>query len=396
MRIVLLNDYFIEKMGYSDNLLSRALAEAGHEVHIIAPALFPVFDKQAQELYKDFMHPLPEVGVTVYRGVTIHRLPHLFKKEGVWLLGLRRKLQALKPDIVQNVHTTTWNGLRSAWWSRSLGYKVFYEDHTHWSVFKLHPRWKRWVYGVMYGKLFASVIRPRAEKVYAIAPDVREISVKYYGMDPEKVVVESLGYDDSVFYEANDAASWARRMELRALWGIAEDEIAVIYTGRFTPGKHPWLLAEAVRLLREEGLPFRGVFVGRGTGAYAEQMASYADHGAVFLDFVPYTALGDYYRAADAGCWPRQESTSMLDAAACGIPVIASDTIHVRDRIEGNGYLYREDDPQDLAVQLRKLLDREHRLAMGANGAGKMRARYSWATLAARRIEDYQAALHRR
>ena len=37
---------------------------------------------------------------------------------------------------------------------------------------------------------------------------------------------------------------------------------------------------------------------------------------------VPVRKLGGFFRAADIGVWPTQESTSMLDAAACALPAL--------------------------------------------------------------------------
>lgn len=51
------------------------------------------------------------------------------------------------------------------------------------------------------------------------------------------------------------------REEVRAAWGLAKEEIAVGYVGRFSPEKNPIDCARAVRVL---GKPYRAVYAGNG------------------------------------------------------------------------------------------------------------------------------------
>ena len=91
--------------------------------------------------------------------------------------------------------------------------------------------------------------------------------------------------------------------------------------------------------------------------------------------------------------WPNQESMSQLDAAACGLPVVLSNRISVLERVEGNGLLYKEGQPENLARQLQKLADPGLRCNLGVVGAAKVRERYSWLRIARERIADYEAAI---
>jgi glycosyltransferase involved in cell wall biosynthesis len=84
---------------------------------------------------------------------------------------------------------------------------------------------------------------------------------------------------------------------------------------------------------------------------------------------------------------------SMLDAAASGLPIIVNDTICAPERTESNGVTYRLNDFDDLIRKLLSLRDAETRKLMGAAGAAKMKRRYSWESLAERRLKDYQTAL---
>jgi len=162
-----------------------------------------------------------------------------------------------------------------------------------------------------------------------------------------------------------------------------------IYTGRFGADKNPLLLARAVAELRRRKKFYAGLFVGNGEQGGEIQRCE----GCVTHPFVRVQELGALYRSADMGVWPTQESLSMLDAAACGLPVVANDTMTAKERLDGNGLTYRLNDQGDLVRALLGLRDAETRRAMGERGARKMAEEFSWESIARRRIRDYEAAL---
>jgi len=86
----------------------------------------------------------------------------------------------------------------------------------------------------------------------------------------------------------------------------------------------------------------------------------------------------------------------MLDAAACGLPVIANDQMQAMERIEGNGVAYRLHDLNDLERALLALEDGDVRRRLGSVGARKMAGAYSWRSIAIRRLQDYEAVLRRK
>ena len=107
---------------------------------------------------------------------------------------------------------------------------------------------------------------------------------------------------------------------------------------------------------------------------------------------MPFRELGRYYRAADVAVWPTNESTSMLDAAACGLPLVVSDRIY-QDHVTGNGLAYRMNDLSSLLEILRRLEAPQLREQLGRNGAQKMRSAFSWDGAAEVREQDFRNAI---
>jgi len=311
------------------------------------------------------------------------------------MTGLREKLRSICPDVVQTSTPIGWIALDAARCKAALGYKLFTGSHHHASVFSLAinpaPLWsagrlKCLALRTIPGRLVSQV----TEKCHAITEDCADVATRFFGVPRNKIEICPLGVDTELFHAAASAGDDTDRAARRARLGFRENEIVCIYTGRFSGEKSPLLLGRAVAQLRRQGEPYAGLFI--GNGEQAEEIRKC--EGCATHPFVKVEELGALYRSADIGVWPAQESLSMLDAAACGLPVVANDTMTARERLDGNGVRYRLNDQGDLARALLGLRDAQKRRAMGERGARRMAEQFTWESIARRRIEDYEAVLH--
>lgn len=400
MRVVILTETFAMNMGYLGTMLPKYLARLGVDVHVVTMDLPPYYQiKDFQETYGSFMCSTEQSPGTIdkFDGYTLHILAHKRLLGYMRMSGLWGKLRSIRPDIVQAPAAIGWIPLDAALAKPFLGYKLFTANHTHASVFPLatrqSPLWdreqlhctiKRFIPG-----RFVSLL---TEKCYGITTDCADIAVRFFGVQKRKIDVCSLGVCTDIFKPANGDKDLRLRLELRKRLGFSNNEIVCIYTGRFSEDKNPLVLAKAVTHLRGMGEPFRGLFVGNG----AQSEAVLTSPGCVVHPFVPFYKLGDFFRSADIGVWPTQESTSMMDAAACGLPIVVNDTLVAYDRIEGNGISYKLNDVNDLVRVLRSLRTPQERKRLGFLGADKMARDFSWESVAKRRLADYEAALNSR
>jgi len=307
--------------------------------------------------------------------------------------GMLAKLRQLRPDVVQVPAAVGWLALDAAMGKAMLGYKLFTANHTHASVFPLaqvqRPRWSmQRLRTLLLCGVPGRVGSWFTEKCYSTAVDCADVATRFFGVQPDKSEVCPLGVDTEVFRPLASNSDLEARLALRHGLGIADDEIVCIYSGRFTEGKDPLVLAQAIQQLRGRGLPYRGLFLGGGPQADAIQ----AHDGCIIRPFVPFFDLRSYFQASEIGVWPKEESMSMLDAAACGIPIVVNDTMQATERIAGNGVMYRFGDAGDMARVLMELGDAGKRRKMGECGAAKMRNEFSWEVIARRRLQDYSAA----
>lgn len=397
MRIVVIADWFSEPMGYAENFLPKALATLGHEVHVVTSNAQVYFRSPSYaDTYEPFIGPpIVACGSKQLDGYTLHRLPHgrwpLQPWEGIlYIRGLPRKLRELKPEIVQTFSACSPTSWVAALCKPVLRYSLFNASHIHASVW--HGKARRraglsWLPRLDLARLAGRFISRFSEKCYPISTDAARIVVEDFGVPIRQVEVCSLGVDDQLFRPPIGAAELAARKALRESLGFAEQEIVCIYTGRLAPGKGPEVLARAIDELVGEGLPFRGLFVGLGSPSDVARIRDC--RGCVIRPFVPAQKLPPFYWAADIGVWPKQESTSQLDAMACGLPLVLSNRVEVLERVEGNGLLYEEGDHHDLARQIRLLADPQLRAQYSAVARRKVLEQFSWTGIAARRVQAY-------
>ncbi len=394
MRIILISDWFAEKMGYAENCLPKAIAALGHEVHLITSNVQPYFNvPNYAETYAPFIGPgIVACETKPFEGYTLHRLPIAIVRGRLRIQDLIQRIRAIRPDIVQTFDAFSLTTYEAAWAKIWLKYKLFLESHIHASVFAplLQPKRRSWKWRI-YPHTVGRWVSTLSEKCYPVSPDAAKIAMDYLGIQESKIEVCSLGVDTDLFKPPDDPAAGQARQQLRERLGFSESEIVCIYTGRFADSKGPVLLARAIGELIDQGAPFRGLFVGSGTPAEIEAIESHPS--CVVHPFVPVRDLPPFYWAADIGVWPKQESTSQLDAAACGLPIILSNRVEVRERIEGNGQIYQEGDARDLVRVIKTLADKDVRRRMGNIGTQKMREHFSWNRIAQQRVQDYAASL---
>ena len=397
MRIVLLTSHYSPQMGYIENVLPKVLVQLGAEVHIVTSRLKGYFWlPEYERTYGGFCRGPADMKdqEELYQGCWIHYLPHRIYFHRVRLIGLYKKLKALRPDIVQTIAPSSLLEIEAALAKPALGYKLFTGCHMAPSVFPLardkHPFfcWAR-VKNMIGNKLPGMLVNLAADKCYGAAQCSADLAVQYFGVSKKKSAVSVLGVDTEVFFPIDNAEMRAARSALRRTLGFEEGELVCIYTGRYSEDKNPLLLAQAVSRLFVQGEPFRGLFVGEGIQGDRIKVLP----GCVVHPFVHFRELGHFMRAAEIGVLPTQESTSMLDAAACGLPIVVNHTMGAMERIDGNGLTYRLNDLDDLVRVLLVLRDSRYRERLGNIGAERMLGEFSWLAIARRRLGDYSAAV---
>jgi glycosyltransferase involved in cell wall biosynthesis len=399
LRIAVVSAFFSEGMGYTENCLPKTLARLGHEVHVLTSTLNVYGNSPDYErTYSAFLGPADQ-GVRTFQtdGYTVHRLPSTLVSGFVNIRGLRAALRAVKPDVVHCTEIASLQSFKLAFLRPMLGFKLFGETHQHMSVVRPYvrdangSRVRKAIYWAT--RTLPTKLASRAyERCYAIAPDCVEVATRFYGVPIALTKLQSLGTDTLLFRPAEGAEEAEARRAMRSASGYGDQDIVCIYTGRFSKDKNPLVLAEAIDELVNAGhTQFHGLFVGEGEQKQAIQDCVHTQVRA----FAQHLQLARLYQMADVAVWPRQESMSMLDAAATGLPLVVSAEIGENARVAGNGRVYRENDVHDMARALLSLADSGERAALALHGREKMARDFSWMSIAKAIVADYEAALGR-
>lgn len=395
MRVVIINETFSPSMGYLGTMLPKYLRRFGVDVHVLATDL-PAYHglDEFRNGTPNFLRQqsFPAGTVRHVDGYTVHIQAHSRLFGHIRMRQLRQKLIQLKPDIVYCVLAIGWMPLESALLKLWAHYRLFTGSHTTLLAFEAsRPNRERFLYRVRQFAMrwlpgrFVSMF---TEKCYCPTSDCVDVAVRYFGVQRSKTEVVYLGIDRELFFPVETESDLESRRSIRRDLKIAEPDVVCIYTGKMTEAKNPLILARAIAQMRIEGRSFFGLFIGDG----AQRARIAQSEGCSVMDFMDFSKLGPYYRACDIAVWPTSESTSMLDAVACGLPIVVSDRIY-QDHVSGNGLAYCMNDLESLCNALRRLDDPELRQTLGEIGARKMREHFTWDIAARKRFEDFSAAL---
>ncbi|HSU65673.1 MAG TPA: glycosyltransferase, partial [Tepidisphaeraceae bacterium] len=183
-----------------------------------------------------------------------------------------------------------------------------------------------------------------------------------------------LGLDPTVYCPRDQIAL---REKLRG----GDHQVLFGYVGRIVAEKGLLTLVRALALIRD--LPWRLVVVGTGP-LEAELDTLAASLGLADrvkrVGFIPHEQTPDYLSALDVLVvpsetqpnWKEQFGRVVIEAMACGTPVVGSDSGEIPKLIAdtGGGLVFKERDPEDLARQL-SLLARDPALRARLAGSGR-------------------------
>jgi D-inositol-3-phosphate glycosyltransferase len=213
--------------------------------------------------------------------------------------------------------------------------------------------------------------------------------IDLYGNPPGTLEIVAPGVEHAFF------APGEKRGARHAL-GIAFDVPVLLFVGRIQPLKGLDVAVQALAQLQAKNAQL--IVVGGASGSEGnEEMLKVMQlarglgvHNNIrFVEPQAHHMLSTYYRAADVVVVPsRSESFGLvaLEAAACGIPVVASAVGGLLTIIDNGetGYLVPRRDPALFAEHIDELLAHPTMaLAMGAKAAEKARD-YTWSFAAAR------------
>jgi glycosyltransferase involved in cell wall biosynthesis len=215
-----------------------------------------------------------------------------------------------------------------------------------------------------------------------------------YKARPHRVI--PLGVDVAAF-RPDPAAGGAVRQSLG--WAAGGPPV-VGYLGRFVPEKGLALLTRALDRLRT---PWRALFVGGGPreGELRTWAARHPDRVRVVTN-VPHDRVPPYLNAMDVLAapsqttprWREQLGRMLIEAFACGVAVVGSDSGEIPHVIGDAGLVVPESDESAWGTALGDLLESPARRAeLAAAGLERAQAAFAWPVIARRHLTFFDELL---
>jgi glycosyltransferase involved in cell wall biosynthesis len=236
-----------------------------------------------------------------------------------------------------------------------------------------------------------------ADAIIINSHSLRSEIQRYLKVDERKLKLIYEAVDHDLFKPGDSEAARAKV----ASYGIKKP--FVLFVSSLWPYKNCDGLLRAWALARSEIGDRQLAIVGSGRDQeYLASLHSLADELAiagdvVFVGGVPLEETVDFYRAADAFVYPSLNETfglPILEAMACGCPVVTSDTSAMPETAGGAAVL---SDPKDPASVARAMIEatqpgRDHLRDLGLRRA----AQFTWAATAAATLDVYRESAQRR
>jgi len=206
-----------------------------------------------------------------------------------------------------------------------------------------------------------------------------------------------LGVDVNHFYPDSDAGRQTRR----SLAWEEQGAPVIGYLGRLVPEKGLDLLMQVLERLQT---PWRALFV--GTGPMEAALRTWANRhpeNVRICTNVKHSDVPQYLNAIDILCapsqtmpnWREQFGRMLIEAFACGVPVIGSDSGEIPYVIRDAGIIVGEKDEQGWIQALTDLLDSPlKRAELAAISLEYAHSTYAWSVIAKQYLEFFTELLN--
>jgi glycosyltransferase involved in cell wall biosynthesis len=311
----------------NQDLYARVQALTGWDVTIVLPRRWKTeYGRRSAERWPAFHGDLVPLRAVPQGNIPLH----------VYLAAMRRRLRELRPDVVY-VHNepyaaATFQVVRAALSLDGVAIGVYSAQN----LAKRYPwplsRWER--------------------SVYAHADFALPVTAEVAG------VLRGKGYEGHI--EVMPLPVDTERFRPAAAGQASTRPFTAGYVGRLAQEKGVDTLLEALPLM--DDAEARLLIAGDGperNSLVAAAQRNGLENRITWAGYVPHDAVAETYRAMDVlvvpsrtvPSWKEQFGRVVVEALACGVPVIASDSGELPNLVEqtGGGWLFREGDSADLA-----------------------------------------------
>lgn len=324
--------FYIDGYRYQENELIREHVRQGHDVTVIAST-----ETFVDNMNLGYVKPSSytgQEGAKVIRLAYSGPFPARVQQKLRMHKGIYKLLQDIQPDVIMFHGLCGWELLTAARYKKRNPRTLFYVDshedahNSARSFFSKH---------VLHGLYYKSIIKaslPQIEKVLCISLETMDFCRKQYGIPDEKLEFFPLGGQ-----LARDPQYSEVRARVRQDYGVAEDEVLFVQSGKFDWKRK--MLVESLRAFSKTTDPKLRFFVAgilsESLKDEVEQLIA-ADPRTRFLGWKTAEDLYDLLCAADVYVQPGSQSATMQLSLCARCAVLLDDVPSHVPFVDGNGW----------------------------------------------------------
>lgn len=315
----------------------------------------------------------------------IYEFPHTPR---VWAYGVRfaytsvarlsKIFQQEKIDIIYSIqpNITAWQSVRAA---KKLYIPIISHSHT------LPEMFAPWAPNFIQ-KLIKKIVANMYRKYDGLISPTEFLKEKFddCGFTMKQVVIGN-GVDTTIF---------------QPIQQTSQDTFTITYVGRLDPAKNLTLLLDAIHLLSKEKLSKQLRCEIVGWGVMEKKLSALVESYGIW-NIIKFTgklpaaspALVKAFQKASVFVLPslyETEGMVVLEAMACGCPILIANSEHsaAKNFVQGNGYVFDPQSPQDLADKLIELMNNPRELTLMREKSLQESSRFTFAQ-SIKKLEDF-------
>jgi len=248
------------------------------------------------------------------------------------------------------------------------------------------------IIGTIYEIIEAFVVK-RVDRIIAVDAATKEFYINKFPQLQKKIAVIPVGINTTLFRPGN-------RDETRAKYHIDKNEKVILYVGRFTREKGLDLLLKSFKKVKKEIPDCKLLLVGDGIerGNLENLAKELGLEDVIFIDSLEHDKIPWIINCADVFtlCSLYEGMpTVVLEALACGVPVVSTDVgdVHKVVRDGETGYIVKTRTEEEMSDKLIKVLLSNNEKFK--DNCIKTAQEYSWDLIAEKIVGVYNGVLEK-
>jgi glycosyltransferase involved in cell wall biosynthesis len=241
---------------------------------------------------------------------------------------------------------------------------------------------------------FAQYTLGNMDMIIALGKRDREFLLKSFNLSSDKVVVIPNGVNVNDF-KSNDE----KNNNLIKKYNLKEEVFRILFVSRLIETKNAHKLIKALTKHIKKNENIEVIIIGSGDVEYINQLKAISDNRIHILGVVNFSELVSAYNVSDLlvqlGEWSEGIPTSILEAMACGLPILTTSGGSIPDVVtEGENGLFIEVpiDGKKLAEKIEYFMSSNNKKIAKANLV-KVNRDFNWEIIDERIYEFYQSVL---